>query len=76
MTANNATALNNVGFAPDHPGRRVYSVKQPEGLSYGALMVLLDITVGQELLITDHHGHSYTSGGTSRFCREFSFGLD
>jgi hypothetical protein len=65
MTANDAAALNNLGFAPGRPWRRVGRVKQPEGLSHGATMVLSDITVGQELLRNDHNGHRYTSGGAS-----------
>jgi hypothetical protein len=45
MTANDVTALNDLRFASGRPGRQVGRVKQPEGLSHEAPMVLSGITI-------------------------------
>ena len=62
MTANYASALNNVGCAPGYPAQQMLRIEQQGGFGCRLSMAHLDLRGWRELLMNNHDGQVYTLG--------------
>ena len=62
MTANYASALNNLSYGSGYPTRQVLRIERQGGFGCRLSMAQLDLRGWRELLMNNHDGQVYTSG--------------